>query len=217
MNYYKSNKNLSDLNDISSYIDESIRELVSLGDDVLVELTLKKLSSEFDVSYDTLYDKYQKLLNNKKKVIIKKNNDKKKFDRYGQASRCLIYYSLRDIRVLELVEESVPYFNISNIRQLFNEIVYYYHKYGTVNIADIISYLSDKKELYDALMEIINMDIKDEYSMEEINDYIKLVNSVPSLDKIKKLEMELKKESDPFIQAKILGEIMKLKGVGKND
>lgn len=217
MNTYKGNKNFKDLNDISKYIDESIHELSYVSDNVLVELTLKKLESEFNISYDTLYDKYLQYLNKKE---TKRENIKKKeltFNKYEWASRCLIYYMLRDEMVLNLVHDNVTYFKEKNIRGLYSELIYYYHKYGKVNIADIISYFSDKEELLEELMKIINMDIKDEYSMEEINDYIKLVNYVPLEDRIKELNIELKKENDPLKQASILSEIMKLKGVGKND
>ncbi len=217
MNTYKNNKNFKDLNDISNYIDESIRELSYVNDNVLVELTLRKLESEFNISYDTLYDKYLKYLNKKEvnKETIKKQE--LTFNKYEQASRYLIYYMLRDENVLNMVHNNVSYFKEKNIRGLYSEIIYYYHKYGKVNIADMISYFSDKRELLDEFMKIINMNIREEYSMEEINDYIKLVNYVPVEDRIKELNIELKKENDPLRQANILSEIMKLKGVGKND
>ena len=217
MNTYKNNKNFKDLNDISNYIDESIRELSYVNDNVLVDLTLRKLESEFNISYDTLYDKYLKYLNKKEvnKETIKKQE--LTFNKYEQASRYLIYYMLRDENVLNMVHNNVSYFKEKNIRGLYSEIIYYYHKYGKVNIADMISYFSDKRELLDEFMKIINMNIREEYSMEEINDYIKLVNYVPVEDRIKELNIELKKENDPLRQANILSEIMKLKGVGKND
>ena len=58
-----------------------------------------------------------------------------------------------------------------------------------INIADVISYFSDKKELNEELMKIINMDIKEEYSMEEIDDYIKVVNYIPIDEKVKELNI----------------------------
>ena len=215
MNAYKNNKNFRDLNDISTYIDESIHELSYVNDSVLVELTLKKLESEFNISYDTLHDKYLKYLNKKeiKKEIIKPK--KLTFNKYESASRYLIYYMIKDEEVLNKISDNVTYFKEKNIRGLYSGILYYYHKYGRVNIADMISYFSDKNELLEELMKIINMNIKEEYSMEEIDDYIKVVNYVPIEDKIKELNLELKKETDPIKQASILGEIMRLKGVGK--
>ena len=65
MKLHKSNKNLKDINDISKYIDESIKELSSNNDEILVELTLKKLYTEFSIDYNLLKKKYETLKQNK--------------------------------------------------------------------------------------------------------------------------------------------------------
>ena len=57
------------------------------------------------------------------------------------------------------------------------------------------------------------MDIKEKYSKEEINDYIKLINSYPIDKKSVELNQKLKEEKDPIKQASILMEILTLKGV----
>ena len=57
------------------------------------------------------------------------------------------------------------------------------------------------------------MDIKENYSKEEINDYIKVINSYPLNKKSDELNQKLKEEKDPIKQANILSEILKLKGV----
>ena len=62
MNLLKNNKNLTDLTDISKYIDESIKELTKVEDSILVELTLKKISLEYNVDYTTLKNKYNNYL-----------------------------------------------------------------------------------------------------------------------------------------------------------
>jgi DNA primase len=216
MKLHKSNKNLKDLNDISKYIDESIKELINTEDTVLVELTLKKISTEFGVEYDTLKSKYTNLIKeNNKNRIIKKNDIKikAKYNKYGQASRNLLYYMTKDQAVISFVEEKITYFPDDNIRMLANEIIYFYHKYGIFNIADFISYVSSKDELLKILNEIINMDLKEKYSKEEIEDYIKVINSYPINKKTEELNRKLKEEKDPIKQASILMEILTLKGV----
>ena len=89
--------------------------------------------------------------------------------------------------------------------------------FGTNNIYQIDnSYISTKDELNKVFKEIINMNLKDSYSKEEINDYINLVNSCPKKMKIESLNKMLKEETDPLKQANILSDIMKLKGVGND-
>ena len=218
MNRYKKDKNLKDIKDISEYIDLTIKELSNSKDNILVELTLKKLSKEFDIEYVTLKEKLETFKKEEKNVPnkIEHINNIKRRDKYSNAGRCLLYYMIKDEKRLTLVEEKVPYFNEQEVRILSNEIIYYYHKYGTINEADFISYISTKDELNKVFKEIINMNLKDNYSKEEINDYINLVNSCPKKMKIESLNKMLKEETDPLKQANILSDIMKLKGVGND-
>ena len=216
MKLHKSNKNLKDINDVSKYIDEALKEIINTDDMILVELTLKKMSSEFNIEYDTLKNKYDNLIKIKSKEQIKKTEEiriKPKYNKYDSASRCLIYYMTRDRQIINLVENQITYFPDELIRILSNEIIYFYHKYGTFNIADFITYISTKDELVKIFNEIISMDIKDKYSKEEINDYIELINSYPISKKTDELNRKLKEEQDPIKQANILMEILTLKGV----
>ena len=216
MKLHKSNKNLKDLNDISKYIDESLKELINTNDTILVELTLRKMSSEFSIDYNTLKEKYDNLQeerNKDKPKEIPKIKIKPKYDRYGQASRNLLYYMIKDQKVIKLAESKITYFPDDTIRILANEIIYYYHKYGIFNVADFISYISDKEGLTKTFNEIFNMDLKEKYSIEEIEDYIAVINSYPINKKTDELNRRLKEERDPIKQASILTEILTLKGV----
>lgn len=216
MKLHKSNKNLSDLNDISIYIDESLKELTNSNDEILVELTLNKMSKEFDIAYDTLKNKYDNLIKEKNRQIktqIKEIKIKPKYDKYENASRNLIYYMTKNEQVINLVETQITYFPNEIIRMLSNEIIYFYHKYGIFHIADFITYISDREQIKKTFNEIINMDLKDKYSKEEIYDYIKVINSYPINKKTSELNRKLKEEQDPIKQANILMEILTLKGV----
>ena len=213
---HKNNKNLTDINDISKYIDESLKELISTDDTILVELTLKKMEAEFNVEYTTLKNKYDNLIKEKNKIKINKTpeiNIKPKHNKYESASRSLIYYMVRDNRIIDLVESEITYFPDETIRMLSNEIIYFYHKYGVFNIADFITYISDKEELVKVFNEVMSMALKEKYFKEEITDYIKLINSYPVNKKTEELNKRLKEEQDPIKQANILMEILTLKGV----
>ena len=214
MDIHKSDKNLADIEDISKYIDESIKDLSSVEDDVLVELTINKLSGEFNISYDTLKNKYLNLKNNaqkQNKEIISVN--KPKLNQYDKASRTLIFYMLKDEKIINMVEKKITFFQDPNIRALSNEIISYYHKYNSLNIADFISYISSKEEEIKLFNEIMTLKLKDTYAEEEIEDYIKVINSYPIKNKVNELSKKIKEEKDPIKQASILSEILSLKGV----
>lgn len=213
MEILKKNKNLNDIKDISSYLNSAIKELVNINDDIAVELNLKKLSTNYNVDYNTLRSKYDNL-RSKKKEVVSEIKPKKVYDKYGKAQTSLIYYMLKSNTVINMVEKRVGYFPDKNIRELSNEIIYYFHKYGIINVADFISYIADRDEILHTLKEIIVMDKEEDFKLEEIEDYIFVVNEYHKEVRINDLKMKLKEEKDPLKQAKISLEIMNLrKGV----
>lgn len=215
MQLLKNNKNLTDLTDISKYIDESLKELINVNDSVLVELTLKKMSKEYNIDYETLKYKYNNYLQNKK-VDVKYNEivlKKDKLKQYEKAEYYLIYYMLNSSKVLKEVENKVIYFPDDLIRYLYNEIISFYNKYDIISMSAFINYISSNSDLTELLNKIISYVDKEEYSVEEINDYISVVNNYLRKDKINKLEKELREEIDPIKKAEILKKIMEVKGV----
>ena len=215
MEILKKNKDFGNIKDISSYVNSALKELINEKDNIIVELNLKKLSDNFNIDYETIKDKYNKLIKNKKEVV-RDIKPKKTYNKYGMAENYLIYYMLKNEKVLNMVENRVGYFPDKNIRELSNEIIYYFHKYGIINVADFISYISDKGEMLNTLKNIFAMNIKDDFQEKEIEDYIFVINEYHKEVKINDLNKKLKEEKDPLKQAKILEEIMKLRGVNKN-
>ena len=217
MELLKKNKDFGNIKDISSYVNSALKELVYEKDDIVVELNLKKLATSFDIDYDNLVNKYEKLKNdnNNKDSYVKVNKPKKVYNRYVQAECYLIYYMLKDDRVINMVENRVGYFPDKNIRELSNEIIYYFHKYGIINVADFISYISSRNEILNTLKEILAMNIKEDFLIDEIEDYIFVINEYHKEVKINDLNKKLEEEKDPLKQAKISLEIMKIRGVKK--
>jgi len=214
MRHHKSNKSLNDIDDITKYINESIEDLLTVDDTVLVELTLRKVAIEFNIDYEILKEKYMKMKVKSKKNDVKIPLKKEiKYKQYELASRRLLYYMLKDEKIINLVEREINFFPDLLIRTLANEIIHYYHKYGILNIADFISYIHLKDKEFKLFNEILNMNINEEYIMEEIEDYIKVINSYPIKNKVDELNKKIKEETDPIKQASILSEILSLKGV----
>ena len=72
-------------------------------------------------------------------------------------------------------------------------------------------------DLYDPLMDIIAMNIKDDFQIKEIEDYILVINEYHKEMKVRDLNQKLKEEKDPLKQAEISLEIMKIRGVKDDD
>ena len=214
-------KDLNNITDVSAYIDEIIKELVKEKDDILIELTLKKLSKSYQIEYETIQKRYnsykQKIIRNNQNTIIETKKNKNLPNKYGQATNNLLYYMIISGEVIELCEKNVTMIIDDKKRRLFNEIIYYYHKYGELIIADFITYLETKTDVSDIFTNILSLNLKNEYTKEEIDDYIKCVNDFYKKNIIDKLKSDLNKEMDPMKQANILKEIMKIRGVKTSD
>ncbi len=212
MQMHKNNKNMSDVVDITKYINESLKDLATCDDEILVSLTLKRLESEYNVDYKVLEDKLLSLKKSKEKTteIVKQ---KTKLNKYDIASNNLVYYMLKDGKVLKKAEQDLAFIPNDNVRALFNDIIDYSHKYGVINIADFISFISNREETLRTFNQILSQDLKEKYTEEEINDYISVINSYPLKKKEKELDKLLKEEKDPLKQANILKEKLALKGV----
>lgn len=217
----KDGKNLNNITDTSTYINDAIKELLKEKDDILVELTLKKLGREFQVDYNTLLKKYQnekKETNfNKKETMNLEKKEQKLPNKYGQATNNLLYYMIMSGHIIEKCEKSVSMIIDDKKRRLFNEIIYYYHKYGELVIADFITYLETKTDVSDTFKNILSLNLKREYTEEEIEDYIKCVNDFYKKSLIDKLKNNLNQETNPIKQANLLKEIMKIRGVNTSD
>lgn len=217
-----SKKNLNDTKEVSQYLDEVIQELLRESDEILVELTLKRLAKQFQMEYETLWGRYQQYYKNRQQRIVPEDNfivkkNLKVQNKYGQATNNLLYYMLISAEVMVMAEADVVMIIDDKKRRLFNEIIYYYHRYGELCLADFITYLNVKTDVSDVLQEIIGLSLKREYTNEEIADYIKCVNDGYRKNIIDKLKLELNHEPDPMKQANILKEIMKIRGVKTSD
>ncbi len=221
INYLSQEKNLNDTKEVSSYLDEVIRELIKEKDEILIELTLKKLALKFNMEFTTLNSRYNKYKSETKKIettdnfIVKKNE--KITNKYGQATNNLLYYMIISGEVIDLAEAKVIMVMDDKKRRLYNEIIYYYHKYGCLILADFITYLTTKTDVVDTFYEIYSINLKKEYTSLEIEDYIKCINEYYRKNIIDKLKLDLKQETDPMKQANILNEIMKIRGVKTSD
>lgn len=220
MNIIGKSRNLNDTKETSIYLDQVIKELIKEKDDILIELTLHKLATKFNMEYKTLHQRY---LSYQEKLSIstlpqkKEKKQEKKTNQYGQATNNLLYYMIESPDVTEYAEKKISMILDDKKRRLFNEIIYYNRHYGQIIPADFITYLTTNTDVSDTFEEIFTLNLKKEYTTEEIDDYIKCINYYYQKNIIDKLKEDLKKETDPMKQAGIISEMMRIRGVKNND
>ena len=107
-----------------------------IEDPIRVEVVLKRLAKEFDIGYNTLemrINSFNEEKPQKEEVIIPKKEQKKK-NKYTKAYEQIIYFMLNNDWVVTQVENERLIFPNEVSRALSSEIIYYYKKYGNINV-----------------------------------------------------------------------------------
>ena len=197
----------------ANYINQVIEETAKLEDPIRREVVLKRLAKEFDIGYNTLEMRINTLLEKKpekKEVFIPKKSKSKK-DKYQKAYEQILYFMLNQDWIITQVEKEKLLFPNEVMRQLSSEIIYYYKKYGTINVADFYTYVQDKENILIFLNDILAEDYLENTTKEELFLFFKVVRDYVKKQEINRLTNLMKKEVDPIEQAKIVEKIRKLR------
>ena len=212
VNYLKKNRDLSKTNDLAMYVNQVLEEVANSKDDILIELTLKKISEEYNLSLEVLKEKVKglKKVNSQDIKTVKKDNKLKK-DAYMLSSDKIIYFMLNGGEYIDEYQKKLGFFDDAMHREIANEIIYYYQKNNDINPPDFITYVSDKETIRDNVMQIVSDGIDDDVSIEIMDGYLNRVDKLMIKNEIKKLKIELKNETDANKKIKILDKIAELK------
>ena len=197
----------------ANYINEVLKETAKLDDPIRREVVLKRLAKEFDIGYNTLemrINSFNEEKPQKEEVIIPKKEQKKK-NKYTKAYEQIIYFMLNNDWVITQVEKERIIFPTETMRELSSEIIYYYKKYGNINIADFYTYIQDKSNILILINDILGDSYNEETTKDELFLYFKVTKEYCEKQEIKRLTNLMKKEVDPIEQAKIVEKIRKLR------
>ncbi|MCI8461145.1 MAG: DNA primase [Bacilli bacterium] len=197
----------------ANYINRVVEETSKLDDPIRREVVLKRLAKEFDIGYNTLEMRINSLLKDEKKheaIFIPKKVVEKK-DKYSKAFEQIIYLMLNNDWVITQVEREHLIFPTEVMRQITSEIIYYYKKYGNINVADFYTYVQEKENILTFLNKILAGNYIETTSKDELFLYFKVVREYSLTQEIKRLTNLMKKEVDPLEQAKIGEKIRKLR------
>ena len=204
---------------ISDYFSKVLEELVHINDDIRIELILKKLAKEFDLSYNTLEKRFRGMKSKSAKPnnFIPIEKKKRKKNKYEKAVEMIIYHMLENDWVIAQVEREHILFPSENSRIMISEIIYYYEKYGSINIADFYTYLQGKTKLLELLNHVLadTEDYAEEITKDVLFDYFNVVKEYGKKQEIKRLKAKMLSEVDEIEQASIADEIRCLR-IGEN-
>ena len=197
----------------ANYINAVLKETTKIDDEIRVEVVLKRLAKEFDIGYNTLEMRFNSLKNQEIKPVQQVEIPKKivRKDKYMKAVEQILYFMLNNDWVISQVENERLIFPNEESRVLSSEIIYYYKKYGVVNVADFYTYIQDKENILMFLNGILAENYNEVATKEELFEYFKVVRDYGKEQEIKRLTNLMKKEVDPLEQAKIVEKIRKLR------
>ena len=211
LNYLRGKKNLNSSHDKSIYINEIIKELNSIDDDIEREITLKKLSEEFNLEIDFLRDKLKTKEEKPIKIIENKPKQIKNINMYIKAEQYLLYYMLNNDNVVKLYKKNIGYMPTDKYRKLAFEISQFYKKYKYISISELMVELRDDEELMNTINEIVMLNLKEEYTEEQINDYIKTIKNYNVKIESNRLKDLMRMELDPIKKAEYAQKILEIK------
>ncbi len=212
LSYLKQNKDITKSEELASYVNDVINELSKINDEVLREITLKKLSFESNLDIDFLKERVNSIATPKeeKKIeLIKKEITK--LNKYEKAEKYLVYYMLFSKEAVKIYDHKISFISNADLRLLAKEISAYYHKYGDITLADFLSYIVAYDDLNKTVTEILNLNLKEEIDLNVINDYVNTIRENLVNMQIAKLNKRINEETDSKKQAELAEQICELR------
>ena len=210
--YNKKGVDLGDTTSKAEYVKKMILEIDNIKDSILREVSINKLAEETNLGIDFIKSQLKNEIKEEKKIEFKKELNLQK---YEKAEIDLIYYMLKDSKVILQYEVKKIYLPTEKYRFLVRQICAFYQKYGKINVADFLTFIADDKEMIKVLGEITSRDLKKTYSKEEIEDYIKCIDEYNRSIEISNLKQKMKESIDYNEKIALAKKIAFLNGRGE--
>lgn len=210
--YNKRGIDMGDSTSKAEYVKKMIIEIDNIKDPVLREVTISKLSDETNLGVDFLKSQLKTEVKEEKQIEVKKEVNLQK---YEKAEIDLIYYMLKDSKVILQYEAKKIYLPTEKYRFLVRQICAFYQKYGNIDVADFLTFIEEDKEMIKVLGEITSRDLKETYSKEEIEDYIRCIDEYNRNLEINNLKQKMKESIDYAEKIELAKKIAFLNGRGE--
>lgn len=209
--YNKRGIDMGDSTSKAEYVKKMITEIDNIKDPVLREVTIGKLSDETNLGVEFLKSQLKTEAKEEKQIEVKKEVNLQK---YEKAEIDLIYYMLKDSKVILQYEAKKIYLPTEKYRFLVRQICAFYQKYGNIDVADFLTFIAEDKEMIKALGEITSRDLKETYTKEEIEDYIRCIDEYNRNLEINNLKQKMKESIDYAEKIELAKKIAFLNGRG---
>ncbi len=206
LSYLKTGKDLNNTADKAKYINQIIEEINKIDDEILKEVTIKKIVDETKISEQVIRNHLKE-----KPKTIKKEKETIKLTKYEKAEKNLIYYMLKSKTVIKMYDKKVTYMPTKEYRLLAREISAFFHQYGDINEASFIDHIEGDAELTNTIKKINQNMTSESYTIEEIEDYISVIKEYNINIAIERMQNKMHEITDPIKKAEIAQKIINLK------
>ena len=210
--YFKKGKNLNDSEELLKYVKTMLSSLKQTNDDLLVEITLQKLSKEYELSYELLKQEFSKL-HDKTDLPISFNVETKKVKKSSKEvylGNMILYFMMQDGLYIDIFQRELGILTEKDQRAMAIDIIYYYDTHGNISLADFDTYIQFspwKEQFLDIIKEAEDISINNEIMLEYVIAYKKMIHQ----REINDLKNELKNELDSNRKLEIAMKIQELK------
>lgn len=171
LKYLKKDLNLKDQVEYSRYINNVLNEVNKTDDIILKELTLQKLSTESNLGLDILREKLENMNEQKKETPKEIINQNKQTTAALKAEQSLMYYLINSKEVVTIFNNNNVFLQTSKYRKLALEVIAI-SKTSDIKVADLLSEFINDEEETNTINELLLLNLKEEYTKEEILGYI---------------------------------------------
>lgn len=209
MDINKNKTDFNDFNEISKYIKTVINDIKDIKDDVVLELTIKKLAKQTNVDIDTIKDMIKQIP--KKEIKIIKESKQVNKDKYDKAEEYLIYYMLRMNDAINIYQNKVSYLNNRKLSKIAMLILEFYEKMHYINLTEFTLFLEDDVDLINEVLRIDNLNLPSSVELSVIEDYVTTIDNGILKKEINKLKEEIKREVNVAKKVSLLQKLATLK------
>lgn len=207
MKYYRLGKNLQNEGERIAYIEQVLKEISTLESAIERDVYLRQLAEEFSLSLDALKQQERKLYYAHKKGIKNKERlnrapvqvkiEHRPRKAYENAERILIAHMLKSESFANRVQQAlqgIP-FQIDEHQAIVTYLYAFYEEGNEPDLTQFLTFIKDP-DLKGLVTEIGMMQVAEEVSEKEFQDYIKHVMNQHKLIKIIKEKERASKEAE---------------------
>lgn len=179
--------------DVAKYTNDMLKEISKIDDDVLKELSLNKLSEETHLEKEFLLNK---LSDKPKNNLVSTKKSFKRLSKYEKSEQRLLFYMLKDKKVIKMYDKKITHIQTDRYRHLAFQISYFHKCHGYIDIADLMVELHDDPESIKTIGEITSLKLKEDYTVDEIDDYLNNIREYNERNKTSRYKQDLSQEYD---------------------